>query len=465
MLLENLLIVDAGAKGVSVARLEDGKVILVKNAVPGDIGDIQITKKRRKYIEGNLVTLKEASKDRINPKCKHFNVCGGCKWQHMSYTAQLKYKQNEVVNNFKKIAFVSEPESNTIIGSDKIYHYRNKMEFSFSAKKWLSLEEINSGVEILDKNALGLHIPGMWNKVVDLEECFLQESPSNEIRLAIKSYAIENNLSFYDLREKNGLLRTLMIRSSSTQELMVLIQFAEDNKEQISKLLNYLKVKFPQITSLLYTINKKENDVLYDLEIINFAGKDFISEKIENLTFKVGPKSFFQTNSDQAVVLYKKIRELVGEHKDKIAYDLYSGTGTITQFMANSFKQIIGIESVKEAVDAAKISAKENNINNVSFVCGDMKEILNDEFINQHGVPEIIITDPPRDGMHHNVIKNILNIKPQKIIYVSCNSATQARDFNLMKEEYKITLIQPVDMFPQTFHVENIIVLERILNS
>ncbi len=460
-IIESIAIIDAGAKGVSIARTEDGKVILVKNAVPGDVGKLMITKKRRKYIEGVLIEIETPSPYRIEPKCMHFGVCGGCKWQHMSYEAQLKYKQNEVANNLKKIANLTSPETLPILGSKEVFYYRNKMEFSFSASRWLSEEEVKSDIQIENKNALGLHIPGMWNKVLDLNECFLQANPSNKIRLAVNEYANKNGLSFYDLYLKKGLLRTLMVRTSTTGDVMVVLQFGENNKQESMDLLEFIKNSFPEITSLLYTINKKENDVLYDLDIKTYFGKDFIVEKLEELQFKIGPKSFFQTNSLQALALYKKVRELLGEDKESIVYDLYSGTGTIAQFVAKNFLKVIGIESVEEAVQAAKESAKQNDVLNATFFCGDMKEMLNEEFTAKHGVPKVIVTDPPRDGMHPKVVENILQIAPEKIIYVSCNSATQARDIALMEEKYKVTIIQPVDMFPQTYHVENIIVLEK----
>ena len=461
MLLENISVVDAGAKGFCIGKMEDGKVILVKNAVPGDVGKVQITKKRRKHVEGVMVEWETVSPDRIEAKCKHFGVCGGCKWQQMNYDAQLKYKQNEVANNLRKIANLASPEILPIIGSQKTYHYRNKMEFAFSANRWLSQEEIESEQEIQNKNALGLHIPGMWNKVLDLNECFLQENPSEQIRMAIKNYANENGLSFYDLYQKKGFLRSLLIRTSSTGEVMVLFQLGENNKQKIESILSFTKNMFPQISSLLYTINTKENDTIYDLDIKTYFGKEYIVEKLEELQFKIGPKSFFQTNTQQALVLYQKVKEFLGDEKESIVYDLYTGTGTIAQFISKNVKKVVGIESVSEAVEAAKMSAKENEINNVSFYCGDMKEMLNEEFTAKHGFPNIIVTDPPRDGMHPKVVKNILEISPQKIIYVSCNSATQARDIALMLEKYEITTIQPVDMFPQTDHVENIMVLEK----
>jgi 23S rRNA (uracil1939-C5)-methyltransferase len=460
-IIENITILDAGAKGVSIAKMEDGKVILVKNGVPGDVGKVMITKKRRKYIEGILVEINQPSPHRIEPKCVHFGVCGGCKWQHMRYEAQLMYKQKEVANNLKKIAHLISPETSPIIGSKKEYHYRNKMEFSFSSSRWLTQEEVNSDETIIDKNGLGLHIPGMWSKVLDLKECFLQENPSEEIRLAVKKYAQENNLNFYDLYNKKGFLRTLMIRTSSLSEVMVLFQLGENKPEEIKNLLEFVKNSFPHISSLLYTINSKENDTIYDLDIKTYFGKDFIVEEIEELRFKIGPKSFFQTNSHQAVELYKKVRGFLGEEKESLVYDLYSGTGTIAQFIAKNAKKVVGVESVLEAVEDAKKSAAENNIQNVSFFCGDMKEMLNKEFTDQNGLPDIIITDPPRDGMHPKVVENILTIAPKKIIYVSCNSATQARDLALMQEKYEVLAIQPVDMFPQTYHVENIVVLEK----
>ncbi len=459
-IFKNIELVDAGAKGVAVGKDEEGRVIFVKNAVPGDIVDVQVRKKKRKYVEGVPVTFHQYSEKRVVPKCEHFGVCGGCKWQNLGYEHQLFYKQKEVENNLKRLGGIDLPEMTPIKGSEEIYEYRNKMEFSFSNKRWITEEEIKSGKEFTDTNALGFHIPGMWSKILDLNECYLQKEPSNSIRLAVKQYAVENGLDFFDLYHQKGFLRTLMIRTSSIGEIMVLIQFYQEDKEKREGLLNHLKDHFP-ITSLLYAINPKGNDSLYDLEVNLFAGRDHIFEEMEGLQFKIGPKSFYQTNSKQAYELYKLTREFADLKGDELVYDLYTGTGTIAQFVSQKAKKVVGVEAVPEAIEAAKENAQRNGIENCTFYCGDMKEIFTEEFIQQNGQPDVIITDPPRDGMHQKVVEQILKVAPQKVVYVSCNSATQARDLALMNESYQVTKVQPVDMFPQTHHVENIVLLER----
>ena len=379
----------------------------------------------------------------------------------MDYQHQLFYKQKEVENNLIRIGHLEIPEISPIIGSDQKYFYRNKMEFSFSDSRWLTQEEINSKNEITDKNAIGFHIPGMWDKILDIKKCHLQSDPSNDIRLEIKKYAQENGLSFFNPRNQKGLLRTLMIRTSSMKETMVLIQFYDDDEKKRDGLLNHLKNKFPQINSLLYVINRKGNDTIYDQDIYCHYGKEFISEQMEGLKFKINAKSFYQTNSLQAYELYKVVRELAGLNKTELVYDLYTGIGTIAQFIASEAKKVVGIEAIPEAISAAKVNAQENKIENVTFYSGDMKNIFNEEFVSFNGRPDVIITDPPRDGMHKDVVEQILEIAPDKIVYVSCNSATQARDLELMKEAYQIKKIQPVDMFPQTHHVENVVLLEK----
>ena len=458
---ENIAVTDAGAKGKTIGKAPDGRIIFISNAVPGDIVDVQTTKKRKAYFEGIATTFHTLSDKRTTPVCEHFGICGGCKWQHMDYPHQLYYKQKEVENNLRRIGHLETPEILPIIGSDQKYFYRNKMEFSFSDSRWLTQEEINSKSEIKDKNAIGFHIPGMWDKILDIKKCHLQADPSNEIRLEIKQYAQANGLSFFNPRNQQGLLRTLMIRTSSTNEIMVLIQFYDDDKDKRIGLLNHLKKIFPQIDSLLYVINRKGNDTIYDQEVNCHHGKDFIYEQMEDLKFKITAKSFYQTNSQQAYELYKVVRKLAGLNKTELVYDLYTGIGTIAQFISAEAKKVVGIEAIPEAISAAETNAQENNINNVSFYSGDMKNILNDEFVAVNGKPDIIITDPPRDGMHKDVVRQILEIAPEKIIYVSCNSATQARDLELMKEVYQIEIIQPVDMFPQTHHVENVVLLKK----
>tara|TARA_B100000768_G_scaffold147045_1_gene140378 strand:- start:9045 stop:10463 length:1419 start_codon:yes stop_codon:yes gene_type:complete len=457
--IENIEIIDTANKGKSVAK-HDGRIIFVQGGVPGDICDITVFKRRKKYWEARIDVIKEKSKNRIEPKCEHFGSCGGCKWQNMSYSSQLHFKQSEVLNNLTRIGGVTISKYENILGSKEEYFYRNKMEFTFSNKKWLTNEEIKNDEEIKDKNALGFHVPGMFDKVIDLQKCHLQKEPSNKIRIAVRKYAKENNLEFFDIRNQTGLLRNLIIRTSTTNELMVLMQFYKNDKIEIEKLMIFLRDSFPEISSLLFTINKKANNTLYDQEILCFHGEKFITEKIEDLVFKIGPKSFFQTNSEQAKILYKKTRELAQLTGSEVVYDLYTGTGTIAQFIAKQAKTVVGIDSVEEGIIAARENAKFNNISNCIFHTGDMKEIFTEEFIKQNLYPDVIITDPPRDGMHKKVVAQILSILPKKIIYVSCNSATQARDISLLKEKYIVSNIQTVDMFPQTHHVENIALLE-----
>ena len=461
-IFENVEVVDAGAKGKTVGKAPDGRVIFMNNTVPGDVVDVQTTKKRKAYFEGVAINFHSYSDKRVEPQCEHFGICGGCKWQHMGYEHQLYYKQKEVENNLRRIGHLDLPKLNPILGSAKQYFYRNKMEFSFSDSRWLTLDEIQSKEEIQDKNALGFHIPGMWDKILDIKKCHLQADPSNAIRLAVKDFAIKNTITFFNPRNQHGMLRTLMIRTTSTGEIMVLIQFYEENIAKRESLLKHLDETFPMITSLQYVINKKQNDTIYDQNIICFSGRDHIIEKMEGLRFKINAKSFYQTNSEQAYELYKVARDFAGLTGKELVYDLYTGTGTIAQFVSKSAKKVIGIESVPEAIADAKLNADINKINNVDFFVGDMKSVFNDEFINSNGIPDVIITDPPRDGMHKDVVQQILNIAPEKVVYVSCNSATQARDLALMKHRYAVTKIQPVDMFPQTHHVENVVLLEKL---
>ncbi len=457
----NIEVIDAGAKGKTIAKAPDGKVILLPNAVPGDIVDIQTFKKRKAYYEGKAVEFHKLSDKRTEPACEHFGVCGGCKWQDMGYEHQLFYKQKEVVNNLTRIGHIELPEVTPILGCKKQYFYRNKMEFSFSDARWLTLEEIQSDEDLGDKNALGFHIPGMWDKILDLNTCHLQEDPSNAIRNAVKQFSIENNFEFFNTRNQTGLLRTMMIRTASTGDIMVMIQFFKDDKQKRELLLDYIAETFPQVTSLQYVINGKANDTIYDQEVICYKGSDHIFEEMEGLKFKINAKSFYQTNSAQAYELYKITRDFAGLSGNELVYDLYTGTGTIAQFVAKQANKVIGVEAVPDAIIAAKENAQLNNINNVDFFVGDMKQVFNAHFIATHGLPDVIITDPPRDGMHKDVVQQILNISPKKIVYVSCNSATQARDLALMDSAYKVTKVQAVDMFPQTFHVENVVLLEK----
>jgi len=459
LFLENIEIIDTANKGKSVAK-HDSRVIFVQGGVPGDICDITVFKRRKKFWEARIEKIHTLSVRRSEPKCEHFGTCGGCKWQNMNYTSQLEFKQNEVLNNLKRIGGIKLPKHEEIIGSENEYFYRNKMEFTFSNKRWLTLEEIQSNTEIADKDALGFHVPGMFDKVIDLNNCYLQKEPSNSIRLSVKQFADKNGLSYFDIRNHEGLLRNLLIRTSSTNDLMVLVQFFEDDKKNINLLMEHIKISFPEITSLLYVINQKANDTMYDQDIICFNGKDHIMEEMDGLHFKIGAKSFFQTNSKQAKILYQKTKELAEITENDLVYDLYTGTGTIAQYVATSAKKVVGIDSVEEGIQAAYKNAELNNIENCTFYTGDMKEIFTDEFIAENGTPDVIITDPPRDGMHKKVVEQILKIGARRIVYISCNSATQARDLALMDNLYKVTQIQPVDMFPQTHHVENIVILE-----
>ena len=457
----NLEVIDAGAKGKTIAKAPDGKVVFLPNAVPGDIVDVQTFKQRTGYYEGKATVFHKLSDKRSEPACEHFGTCGGCKWQHMDYSHQLFYKEKEVVNNLTRIGHLELPEITPILGSKEQYFYRNKMEFSFSDSRWLTVEEIASTEDLGDRNALGFHIPGMWDKILDVKKCWLQGDPSNAVRNAVKNFAIEHKIPFFNTRQQTGVLRTLMIRNTSIGELMIVIQFFKEDTENRIALLEHLKTTFPEITSLQYIINSKANDTIYDQDVICYHGRDHIFEEMEGLRFKINAKSFYQTNSDQAFNLYKITRDFAGLTGQELVYDLYTGTGTIAQFVAKSALKVIGVESVPDAISAAKENAILNNIGNVEFFVGDMKTVFNTQFIETHGQPDVIITDPPRDGMHKDVVAQILNITPEKIVYVSCNSATQARDLALLDEVYKISKTQAVDMFPQTHHVENVVLLEK----
>jgi len=456
---ENVEVIDAGAKGKAVAKAPDGRVIFLSNVVPGDVIDVQTFKKRKSYYEGKAVKFHTLSDKRTEPVCVHFGTCGGCKWQHMKYEEQLFFKQNEVTNNLTRIGHIELPVITPILGSEEQYFYRNKMEFSFSDARWLTLEEIQSDRDLGDKNALGFHIPGMWDKILDIKKCHLQADPSNAIRLEVKEFALKNDLTFFNTRNQTGFLRTLMIRTSSTGEIMVLIQFFADEKIKRELLLNHLAATFQEITSLQYVINSKGNDTIYDQEVICYHGRDHIFEEMEGLQFRITAKSFYQTNSAQAYELYKITRNFASITGNEIVYDLYTGIGTIAQFIAKKAKKVIGIESVPDAILAAKENAKLNGIENAEFYVGDMAKIFDQAFIETHGKPTVIITDPPRDGMHKKVVEQLLNIEAERIVYVSCNSATQARDLTILDEKYKVDKTQAVDMFPQTHHVENVVLL------
>ncbi len=465
-ILENVDVIDASSDGQSVAKMDE-YVIFIKGAVPGDVVDLQITRKKSKYREATAIAIKKRSEKRVDAVCSHFGVCGGCKWQNMDYQWQLFYKQKQVSDALTRLIKIELPEIQKIIPSKKIYHYRNKLEFTFSNKKWLTEDQIQDktlafgeGLGEISRNALGFHIPGSFDKILDIDTCYLQAEPSNEIRNEIKKYAFENKLTFFDLREQIGFLRNIIIRSTSTGEWMLIVCFHYDDKAVIEKFLNHISEKFPQITSLQYVINPKRNDTISDLEIKVFKGCDSIFENMEGLKFKIGPKSFYQTNSDQAYKLYKVSRDFAAIKNTEVVYDLYTGTGTIANFVAHQAKKVIGVEYVPAAIGDAKINSEINGINNTVFFAGDLKDVLNDTFINENGKPDIIITDPPRAGMHEDVTKKILEITPQRIVYVSCNPATQARDLQLLDAKYKVIKVQPVDMFPQTHHVENVVLLE-----
>ncbi len=461
LVFEDLEVIDAGAKGKAVAKAPDGKVVFIDNAVPGDVVTVQTFKKRKGYYEAKATAITKPSEKRVKPVCIHFGTCGGCKWQNLGYEHQLFYKQKEVTENLKRIGKVELPEVTPILGSAKEYMYRNKMEFSFSDNKWLTLAQIRSDIQIENKNALGFHIPGMWDKILDLQECHLQRDPSNAIRDFVKEKAQELNLSFFNTRNQEGFLRTLMLRTSTTGEVMVLVQFYFEDIENRILLLKAIEERFPEVTSLLYVINNKGNDTLYDQTIEVFSGNDHIFEKMEGLKFKIYAKSFYQTNSEQAFELYKITRDFAGLTGNEVVYDLYTGAGTIAQFVAKKAKKVVGVESVPDAITAAKENAVINDIKNTEFFVGDMKNVFNDDFIEANGKPDVIITDPPRDGMHKDVVAQLLKIEANKIVYVSCNSATQARDLQMLDSMYKVTKTQAVDMFPQTHHVENVVLLEK----
>ena len=455
-------ITDAGAKGKCVAKAPDGKIIFINNVVPGDVVDVQTFKKRKKFYEASVTNIHRFSDHRIEPSCEYFGSCGGCKWQNMEYSKQLFYKEKEVKNNLEKIGKIKVNELLPIKGAKKKFFYRNKMEFSFSNNRWLSYDEIQSQQQIKERNALGFHIPGMWDKILDINKCWLQEDPSNEIRNKIKEFATKNNIPFFDPKKQKGVLRTLMIRISNIGQIMVIIQFYSATKRQINDILNFIKTSFPKINSLQYVINSKSNDTIYDQDVICFNGNNYIQEEMEGLKFRINAKSFYQTNSDQAYELYKIVRNFANLGGNELVYDLFTGTGTIAQFISKKAKKVIGVESVEDAIVAAKQNATINKIKNVEFFVGDMKSIFNSDFIKKNGTPEVIITDPPRNGMHKDVIKQILKIVPEKIVYVSCNSATQARDLEILSSKYEIIKSQAIDMFPQTHHVENVVLLKKL---
>ena len=469
-ILENVTIEAVAAEGKSLFHHED-KVVFVPFCVPGDIVDVQITRKKHSFMEGKVVKVIECSKVRETPMCAHFGICGGCKWQNLPYEEQLKAKQQQVYDQLTRIGKIALPEFNPIMGSVKTKEYRNKLEFGCANKRWYTKDEIaampprEEGTEgNLNESAIGFHITGAFDKIYPIEKCWLMDDLHNQIRNEINRYAKEQDLAFYDIRAQHGLLRDLMMRNSNTGEFMLLVQFhydEEGDEEKAMALLQHIADAFPQITSLIYVDNQKGNDTFGDLELTTFKGTDFIYETMEDLKFKVGPKSFYQTNTEQAYHLYSVARAFAALTGKELVYDLYTGTGTIANFVAHQAKQVIGIEYVPEAIEDAKENSKVNGIDNTLFYAGDMKNILTDDFIHEHGRPDVIITDPPRAGMHPDVVQVILNAAPKRVVYVSCNPATQARDLQLMDADYKVTAVQPVDMFPHTPHVENVVLLER----
>jgi 23S rRNA (uracil1939-C5)-methyltransferase len=457
---ENVLITDIGAEGKAIARV-DGMVIFTTHVIPGDVVDLQIIKKRKNYSEAKVINLIKGSDDRVASFCKYFGVCGGCKWQYLPYEKQLFYKQKQVADQLRRIGHLQLPEIMPIIGSKKDTFYRNKLEFSFSNMRWLSTEEIREGKEIKQSNALGFHIPGLFDKIIDIGKCWLQPEPSNAVRNFVRDYALKENLDFFDIRNLKGFLRNMIVRTASSGENMLILSFFYEDKEKRESLLQAIAGQFPELNSLMYVINSKANDTITDQDILTYKGRDHIFEEMEGLRFKIGPKSFYQTNSEQAWELYQVVRQFAELTGNETVYDLYTGTGTIANFVASGAAKVIGIDYVPEAIADANVNAMLNHIDHTLFFAGDMKNVLTETFIREQGKPDVIITDPPRAGMHDDVIQTILNAQPERIVYVSCNPATQARDLSLMNDQYEIAKIQPVDMFPHTHHVENVVQLIR----
>lgn len=458
--VENVEITGVAAEGKSIARVDD-MVVFIPYGAPGDVVNIKLDKKKRSYAEAHIVDLVKPSPDRVTPTCEHFGVCGGCKWQHIPYESQLRYKRDQVVDALTRIAKVEIPEVNPTLGSKETFCYRNKLEYTFSCKCWITFEDLRSGREIADRNALGFHIPGAFDKVLDIKKCWLQDDLSNRIRLFVRQYALAKGYEFYDIKAQQGLMRTLMVRIASTGEVMLIVVFARPEQEKIDDMMGAIAAEFPEITSLLYVVNQKVNDTIADQEVITYRGRDYINEEMEGLQFRIGPKSFYQTNSLQAYELYKVARRMACLKPDDLVYDLYTGTGTIANFVARQVKKVVGIEYVPEAIADAKLNSEVNGIDNTIFFAGDMKDVLTDGFIEEHGRPDVMIIDPPRAGMHEDVVNVILNARPERIVYVSCNPATQARDLALMDSLYRVEEVQPVDMFPHTHHVENVVRMTR----
>lgn len=456
--LKGVKIIDIAAEGNAVARVDD-MVVFVPFGAPGDVVDVKVDRKRRSYAQGHIEAMIEPSPMRVEPHCEHFTVCGGCRWQHLPYQEQLRAKRQQVVDAMTRIAKIEIPEIQPALGSENIWEYRNKMEYTFSNKRWLTRQQLLSGQEFPDRDGAGFHIPGAFDKVLDINRCHLQDDLGNRIRIFVKDFGRKNGLTFYDLRNQLGLLRTLMIRIASTGQVMVVMSFGEDDPDGIKNVMDAIAVEFPQITSLMYVVNLKVNDSLADQDILLYKGEPYIEEEMEGLKFRIGPKSFYQTNSRQAYELYKVAREFAEIKPDDLVYDLYTGTGTIANFVARSCRQVIGIEYVEDAIRDARVNSQANGINNTLFYAGDMKDVLTDQFIAEHGRPDVMIVDPPRAGMHQSVVDTILRAQPSRIVYVSCNPATQARDLALLDSRYQVMRIQPVDMFPHTHHVENVVAL------
>jgi len=459
-LLENVEIEAFAAEGKALARV-DNLVVFVPFAAPGDVVDIRLSRKRKQYAEGRIVAFKRYSADRVEPFCSHFGVCGGCQWQHLPYPSQLKYKQQQVLDVLQRIAKVELPEARPILGSEKDRFYRNKLEYTFSNKRWRTLEEIQSGEEFKNSEALGFHIPGMFDKVLDIEKCFLQEDFSNRVRLSVKAFCLAHQMDFFDLKLQQGLMRNLIVRTTSTGQKMVIVVFFREETASREALLNHLLNEFPEITSLIYVINNKANDTIFDRETVVYHGSAYIVEEMEGLQFIIGPKSFYQTNSEQAYRLYSLVREFAGLQGNELVYDLYTGTGTIANFLARQCRKVIGIEYIPEAIEDARANAELNGIKNTTFFAADVKDLLNNDFMAEQGRPDVLITDPPRAGMHGDVVKTILSAAPERVVYVSCNPSTQARDLSLMDNLYQVEALQAVDMFPHTRHVENVVLLKR----
>ena len=460
IILENVLIEGVAAEGKAIARI-DGVVLFVEYAVPGDVVNVKIIKKKKNYMEGVITSMIKPSEQRMEPFCEHFGICGGCKWQHLPYEMQLQAKQQQVYDQLVRIGHLSIPEMSPIIPSDNTRYYRNKLEFTFSSKRWIYGDENPEELSPQERCGLGFHVGRFFDKVLDIKHCWLQKEPSNRIRLFMKDYALSHGLEFYNIRENTGFLRNMVVRSNTAGDIMLTVVFAFEDHSLMDPFLSSIYEAFPEIQSLYYVINSKLNDSISDQECILFRGDDAIWERMENLRFKIGPKSFYQTNSEQAYKLYSAARNLAALEGGEVVYDLYTGTGTIAQFVSAKASKVVGIEYVKEAIDDANVNAEANGITNCSFYAGDMKDVLTSDFIKENGTPEVMIIDPPRAGMHPDVVKSILEAAPQRIVYVSCNPASQARDLAMMSEKYEITAVQPVDMFPQTIHVENICALKR----